>query len=105
MEPATEVKCLHSAVQKKLKRMAELANQDDSIAEGVAEFFMESLINFNLIIAQAVKALPKDADGTPRIHVNIEMGKSDDCEAELSEQKSEEPSVKNRRVKQSPLPR
>lgn len=82
--PATEVKCLAAAVRKKFKRMADLANQDGTIAEGVAQFFMEALVNFNLIIAQAVKSLPKDADGTPLIHVNIEVGESVESDDEES---------------------
>lgn len=100
MEPSMEVKCLAATVNDKLKRMADLANQDEEIAAGVAQVYVEALVNFNLIIAQAIQALPKNADGTPRIHINLTLEESSEADAEDSDGKgsAKRATVKRKRV-------
>ena len=78
MTPAEEVKCLALAVNDRLSRMAELANQDGEIAEGVAKFFVEALLNFSLIVGRASALLPKGSDGVPRFEVRFEVKKECD---------------------------
>jgi len=59
MEPAERVKCSASAVNSHLMRMAELAHEDEDIADAVTEFFLEALFNFSMIVGRAAGSLPK----------------------------------------------
>ena len=71
MTPAEEVKCLASAVHDRLSRMAEVANRDDEIAEGVAKSLFEAFINLSTIVGKAAAALPQNPDGSPRIQIGF----------------------------------
>ena len=74
MTPAEEVKCLASAVHDRLSRMAEVANCDNEIAEGVAKFLFEAFFNFTAIVGKAAAALPQNPDGSPRVTVEFGVG-------------------------------
>ncbi len=88
LEPAEEVKCLAIAIRDRFSRMADLAQDDEEIAAGVAQFFVEALFNFSIIIGKAAKTLPKNPDGSPRLEVHFGVGDRRDAERKGSSAKA-----------------
>jgi transcriptional regulator with XRE-family HTH domain len=85
--PVDEVKCLAVAINDRLSRMAELSQQDEDIAQGVAKFLLEAHLSFSMIVGKAAAALPKNADSSPRIRieVEVEVAKTANCQDETSD--------------------
>jgi len=96
LTPADEVKCLALAVSDRLARMADLAQCDEEIAEGVAGFLGEVFLNFSLIVGRAAASLPCCDDGTPRVGFRVELTslpKRDDNVCESQESASDDKPV------------
>jgi transcriptional regulator with XRE-family HTH domain len=81
MSPVDEIKCLAAAINHKLSRMADLAQKDKLIANGVTKFFIEAFVNFSMIVSKAASTLPMNPDGSPRIEINfgVEPREKSDC--------------------------
>jgi len=73
IEPAEEVKYLAYAVNERLSRMAELAQSNPHIADGVSRFFIEALVNFSVIVGKAAERLPRRSDGTLPFRINFDV--------------------------------
>ena len=68
-----EIKQFTFAIKSRLLKLARLANGDDSVARGVANFYADAFCNFNKILKDAVDKLPhRPDDKGPYIDVSFQ---------------------------------
>jgi transcriptional regulator with XRE-family HTH domain len=65
IKPVERVKRHVFAIKKHMDDLADLANADAKIAEGVVGFFTELLLNFTRLFGDSVKRLPPAPNGMP----------------------------------------
>lgn len=72
------------AIKRELDKLAECSQNDDKIANGVAEFMGESLVNLVRFIQSAAEKLPnRSTDGKPHIRISTALSEAvplDDCD-------------------------
>jgi transcriptional regulator with XRE-family HTH domain len=74
--PVDRVKCHLFAIKKHTDDLAQLAQSDEKIAQGVAQFFFELVLNFGRLAGDSVKALPVGQDGLPLFDFKVAVA---DC--------------------------
>lgn len=69
---ATElVKCHAFQINKHMEDMAVLAQSDEHIANGIAQFFFEVFVNLSYMLRGAIRALPNRPDGSPYLDLKF----------------------------------
>ena len=85
MTPVDRVKGHELAIKQHTDDLAKLAESDEKIAHGVAQFFFELVLDFGRLVGDSVKALPTQPDGLPCSDFQVEIG-------DRPRQKSDNPS-------------
>lgn len=71
MKPVDKVKCHAVAIKRNTDELAQLAQSDENIAEGVAAFFYECLVKVILMLGDSAKRLPLRSDASPYFRIDI----------------------------------
>jgi transcriptional regulator with XRE-family HTH domain len=71
--PVDKVKGHVFAIKKHTDDLAKLARTDDKIAAGVAQFFIELVMNFGSLVGDSVRRLPRNANDVPYFDFNVQI--------------------------------
>ena len=73
-----KVKAHAMAIKEHLEGLVQVSidSPDEGIANGVAQFIGELMLNMSLIAMDSARSLPKKEDGTARIEFNMELNSS-----------------------------
>jgi transcriptional regulator with XRE-family HTH domain len=72
-------------IKKHTDDLAKLAQSDEHIAAGVAQFFFELVMNFGRLVGSSVRRLPVNANGLPYIDFNVMVDQSNTAEGRSSD--------------------
>ena len=73
LKPVDKVKGHVFAIKKHTDDLAKLARSDEKIAEGVARFFFELVVNFSRLVGDSVKQLPKNSNDVPYFDFGLQV--------------------------------